>query len=76
MQGKLLPLPLLVLVGASWLLGLWLAILPVQSNASLIRILRLESFPYVGAMLRIVGGVWVLVLAVGFWLSMRPYHPR
>jgi len=76
MHGKLLPLPLLVLVGASWLLGLWLAILPVQSNASLIRILRLESFPYVGVMLRIVGVAWVLVLAVGFWLSLRPYDPR
>jgi hypothetical protein len=76
MHGKLMPLPFLVAFGASWLIGLWLAIVPAQSNASLIRVLRLDSIAYVGVALRIVGAAWVLLLTVGLWLNFRPYAGR
>lgn len=76
MHGKLMPWPVLVVLGASWLIALWLAVVPVQHQASLMRTLRLDSFVPGGLMLRVMGAAWVVLLVLMVWFNARPYIGR
>jgi hypothetical protein len=73
MDSKLMSWPILAVFGLSWLLGLWLAVVPAHSQLSLARLIRLDSLIQAPALLRAIGAIWVVLLLAMFWINWRAY---
>jgi hypothetical protein len=71
MHGELAPWPLLALMAATWIGAVWLLVVPLNANASPLRIAGLQSYPRLVLVAKIVAAMWVVLLPYAVWLSTR-----